>query len=169
MGATTFNLTPRIVEESKTSTAAKGSSASAAVASGSGSGGNGYGAGVKKSKRRDWSSPAPPRAFKPRRGQPESPGPAHSVEEYLANTKKGTEAVASILEGTGLCGVFGKPKLAIVGTFVFVWLDGLPRYNVEMKCRNVCYLRSWYDATSVRDPVSISVTIWLIGKYSQVD
>lgn len=56
----------------------------------------------KKSKRRDFSAPPPPRS-KPRRGQSESPGPAHSVEEYLANTKKGTEAVASIKEGTGAC------------------------------------------------------------------
>lgn len=36
-----------------------------------------------------------------RRGQPEAPGPAHSVEEYLANTEKGIKAVASIKEGTG--------------------------------------------------------------------
>ncbi|CAM9536594.1 unnamed protein product, partial [Ectocarpus sp. 13 AM-2016] len=57
------------------------------------------GSGKKKSKRRDFSAPPPPRS-KPRRGQSESPGPAHSVEEYLANTKKGTEAVASIKEGT---------------------------------------------------------------------
>ncbi|CAM9893904.1 unnamed protein product [Ectocarpus sp. 6 AP-2014] len=57
------------------------------------------GGGKKKSKRRDFSAPPPPRS-KPRRGQSESPGPAHSVEEYLANTKKGTEAVASIKEGT---------------------------------------------------------------------
>ncbi|CAB1114580.1 unnamed protein product [Ectocarpus sp. CCAP 1310/34] len=57
------------------------------------------GGGKRKTKRRDFSAPPPPRS-KPRRGQSESPGPAHSVEEYLANTKKGTEAVASIKEGT---------------------------------------------------------------------
>ena len=60
------------------------------------------GSGRKKSKRRDFSTPPAGRAFKtPRRGQPEAPGPAHSVEEYLANTQKGIEAVASITAGTG--------------------------------------------------------------------
>ncbi|CAM9143068.1 unnamed protein product [Ectocarpus sp. 4 AP-2014] len=66
---------------------------SSVTAKGRGSGGK------KKSKRRDFSAPPPPRS-KPRRGQAESHGPAHSVEEYLANTEKGTEAVASIKEGT---------------------------------------------------------------------
>ncbi|CAM9646112.1 unnamed protein product [Scytosiphon promiscuus] len=60
----------------------------------------GAGAGSKKNKRRDFYAPVSPRLFKPRRGQSESPGPAHSVEEYLANTQKGIEAVASIKEGT---------------------------------------------------------------------
>ncbi|CAM9237786.1 unnamed protein product [Ectocarpus fasciculatus] len=73
--------------------AADANASSSAAAKGGGGGGK------KKKKRRDFSTPPPPRS-KPRRGQSESPGPAHSVEEYLANTKKGTEAVASITEGT---------------------------------------------------------------------
>lgn len=55
----------------------------------------------KADKRRDFYAPPAPRVFKsPRRGA-NVPGPAHSVEEYLANTNRGKEAVASIQQGTG--------------------------------------------------------------------
>lgn len=55
----------------------------------------------KPEKRKDLNaSPAPRSVKSSRRGAP-VPGPAHSVQEYLANTQRGTAAVASVKKGTG--------------------------------------------------------------------
>lgn len=57
-----------------------------------------------KFQRNTFVPTSPARSFctsSTRRRQPKTPEPAHSVEEYLANTQRGREAVASITEGTG--------------------------------------------------------------------
>ena len=76
--------------------------AGGAAGSGIGSGSRSCSATPKKRKRRDAINAVAPRPLKSsRRGQSDTPGPAHSVAEYLANTQRGREAVASISEGTG--------------------------------------------------------------------
>lgn len=52
-------------------------------------------------KRKDLNAAPAPRSVKSSRRGASVPGPAHSVQEYLANTQRGTEAVASVRRGTG--------------------------------------------------------------------
>lgn len=82
--------------------AAGGAAGNSSNAGGSNGGNGGGSSKPKKTKRRDSANAVAPRPLKSsRRGQSETPGPAHSVEEYLANTQRGRDAVASISEGTG--------------------------------------------------------------------
>lgn len=60
----------------------------------------GTGSRRKSLSKRDF-SPLPRVSKTPKRGQTDAPGPAHSVEQYLANTGKGVDAIASIRPGTG--------------------------------------------------------------------
>lgn len=97
--------------------------------------GTGSGSAKKASVKRDF-SPSP-RIFKTtKRGRPaDAPRPASSVEEYLANTQRGMEAVASIKSGTVFWIKFSDTKEAWLecGIVVKVHHKSAKPYEVEWR------------------------------------